>query len=167
MSAYIVEREHIVYLVQAAMHRALYPCQNGPALSWIWDIDHEAGAYKRETFHEPGDSVRVGNMLWDENRESVSYRYQDGENLPGPIGENYTITAKDFHIPLAHVDPVQVLKACDCYEYQACEHRGWEDSEAHAFIQALRERAYQALPGYDEAEWGAPKPLKSVCNTRN
>jgi hypothetical protein len=27
-------------------------------------------------------------------------------------------------------DPVQVLKSCDCYEYQSCEHDGWEDSEA-------------------------------------
>jgi len=49
--------------------------------------------------------------------------------------------------------PVAVLKACDGYEYQACEHPGWEASEAHAYINALRRRAIHALPGYDEAAW--------------
>jgi len=155
MSAYIVDREHIVYLVQAAAR--LKSSQHGPALAWTWNVDHEAGTYDRATFHESNDLVRVGNMLWDENRKSVCQRYQDTENLPGPAGENYTITPKDFSHPIQYPNPVQVLKARDCYIYQTCEHSEWEGSEAYAFICALTNRAIKALPGYDEAEWGAPK----------
>jgi len=166
MSAYIVDREHILYLVRAAISHELCAYPHDPALSWAWNVNRETGRIKRADTNTKG-LVDVGNMLWDENRESVSYRYQDSENLPGPIGEDYTITAKDFHIPLADIDPVQVLKACDCYEYQACEHQGWKDSEAHAFIQALRGRAIGALPGYEEAEWGAPKLLESVSDIPN
>ena len=50
-------------------------------------------------------------------------------------------------------DPVAVLKALDCYEYQACEDGGWEASEALAFCEALRHRAVGRLPGYEAAPW--------------
>ena len=40
--------------------------------------------------------------------------------------------------------------------HQACEHEGWDTSEAHTFVDALRRHASTRFPGYDAAEWGAP-----------
>lgn len=136
MSAYMVDREHIRYLVNAAMSST--------------SIDWERAA-------------QLGEILWAENRASIEFRYPDcvnnPDNLPGPIDEDFVYASHEpTRVPM---EPVQILKACDCYEYQACEHPGWASSEAKAFIDALRKRTWQALPGYDEAEWGAPAPAES------
>ena len=52
---------------------------------------------------------------------------------------------------------VQVIKACNCLDYQSCEHDGWEASEAKSFLDSLISAACHRLPGYDAAEWGPPK----------
>jgi hypothetical protein len=99
----------------------------------------------------------VGQMLWSENLRSVQCRYEDTKptELPGTDD----IPLYDAHAPWPQpIDPVEVLKAADCYEYQSCEHPGWETSESRSFIMRLRQRAWQHLPGYDDAPWGAPDP---------
>jgi hypothetical protein len=156
MSAYMVERNHIRYLLDAAMS----PCVHG-------HYDHAHRWFHNGTWHELGfgdfeRAAQVGQMLWDENRKSTHARYpdtiEDFSNAPGPCEESFLY---DQHRAASHYevyDLAQVLKSCDCFEYQACEHDGWKESEAHAFIMALRSAAWHALPGYENAVWGAPKP---------
>lgn len=98
-------------------------------------------------------------MLWRENIASVSARYpnESSATLPGPCNEDFVIRPSNCRNDFGLINPVQVLKSCDCYNYQSCEHEGWMASEAHAFIQALREAAIDALPGYEQAVWGAPR----------
>ncbi len=147
MSAYVVDREHIRYLVSAGL--AWDHISNGH-LQWYW----RSGWHKLE-----GENAsRVGQMLWDENIRSIEGRYPDcvghEERMPGAVGENYLFDFERW--PLGQIQPVQVFKACACYSYQSCEHEEWEASEAFAYIQALRKRAEGALPGYEDAEWGVP-----------
>ncbi len=52
-----------------------------------------------------------------------------------------------------HYLPVEIIKACDCYDYQSCETPDWKDTEAYAIMQMLRKRAIYSLPGYEEAAW--------------
>lgn len=108
----------------------------------------------------------LGQMLWDENYRSVNYRYSEAEPTP-----DYRATLID-----AELSPVAVLKAIDCYEYQACESPDWDQTRAHAFVTALRrvilgrhsdlarevpsrhdrsrtEHAYKATTEYDTAPW--------------
>jgi hypothetical protein len=98
-------------------------------------------------------------MLWDENIRSIEGRYPDTsgrpENMPGKCDGMliYSHISGDRRGPM---NPVQVLKAINCYQYQSCEHDEWKSSEAHAFIEALRSAAISALPGYEAAAWGAP-----------
>lgn len=88
-------------------------------------------------------------MLVTENYQSVHYRYEGASNLPGEVqDEDYVYSRVNEKI-----DPVQVIKAIDCFEYQTCEHPEWKDSEARKFCQALRGKAISLLPGYDEAAW--------------
>lgn len=159
MSAYIVDLNHVAFLVQAGTSLALG--QRHSTLTWIWNIDHEANTYERETLPQSDykQAQRVGQMLWDENIASVQARYPGDKNPPGP-------TDRDFEYPeqVPHFDifePAQVLASCDCYEYQSCEHPGWPASEAKAYIDALRKRAWTSLPGYGDASWGAPLTMNA------
>lgn len=169
MSAYIVDKEHILYLVQAAMSNTI---ARSFGVSWVWNRNEQAGTYERNEIRQTqyDKAADVANMLWRENIKSVSYRYPGDKTsgtLPGPVGGSLIVTKRDFLHPFNRFDPVQVLKSVSCYEYQTCEHPEWESSEAFAFCQALRHAAIDALPGYDAAEWGAPKTPKQegVCLT--
>jgi hypothetical protein len=159
MSAYIVEKHHIVFMVQAAMSRRIAKC------GFSWDVD---GYHQSLSCTDYNKAVEIANMLWQENIKSVSARYHDesADTLPGAInGEERVITTKDFEtIVFDTTEPVQVLKATDCYEYQSCEHDAWHRSAAKQFLDALRSYAWTCVPGYDDAEWGAPKPLPGARN---
>jgi hypothetical protein len=139
MSAFIVGTDHIDCLVSAALDAGMH--QSGFGIYW----DGE-----RVEWHN-ADSV--GAALLRENIASVSHRYADHgtDNLPGPIPN--PIPEDYIYQPCLKVDAAQVLKAIDCYEYQSCEHPGWNDSEARRFCGVLRRRYSAMMPGYDDALW--------------
>lgn len=151
MSAYIVNKSHILFLVQAMTSNTIQ--QHGLTFRW-----YHGGEGKQLNYGEDSNAADIANLLWRENIKSVSARYpnESSETLPGPL-EHETITARDFRHTFDSINPVQVLKACDCLEYQSCEHDGWIESEAHTILNRLRRDAIHALHGYDDAEWGAPE----------
>lgn len=156
MSAYIVDKNHILYLIQAAISRRI----NG-SYTFHWFVDKPDAESMWATLDADNHEqlADVGNMLWRENIRSVSHRYpgESSATLPGPI-EHEVIEAKDFQRVLwTEFNPVQVLKAIACFEYQSCEHSEWEKSEAYQFCKALRHTAINALVGYSDASWGAPE----------
>jgi len=107
--------------------------------------------------------AKLGQMLWDENRASVEHRYPDceGNDLPGPVGCNFTYGTHEIAMGKPSYSPVEILKACHCLEYQSCEHPGWTESEARGVLADVREAQERLVPGYEEAEWGIrdiPKP---------
>ena len=153
MSAWVVTKRHIDSMIRAG----LTPRRD--ALAWYTgqreDEDYQPGEpwgptqvenavkRRRELTDETAD--HVGAMLWNENRRSVDHRYDEATDR-----EVYRYRHSD-RLPS---DPVVLLKALDCYEYQSCEHPEWETSEARAFCEALRSRLIHRLPGYDAAPWG-------------
>lgn len=155
MSAWLVDREHIRFLVTAAMSRTLHSLP-GTHHSWTWDVDRAAGTYKRADLHCTGgghrsdgteqDAHAVGQMLWDENAASIAYRYHSHDEEPVVYGR---------HQRSRHpVTAAAIFNACDCYEYQSCEHPGWETSQAKVFVESLRSAAMRIVPGYDQQPWG-------------
>jgi hypothetical protein len=148
MSAFIVDRKHIRYLVEAASRFPSHRIQGGRLVWYDGEVRHDLKLGDHE------GQERMGQVLWTENIRSVSYRYQDDtlNTLPGPIGESY-VYGKHHSFPFVDVKAVQTLKACDCYEYQSCEHPEWETSEAKSIIDAIRKVAIHALPGYEDAKW--------------
>jgi hypothetical protein len=155
MSAFIVGEEHIRYLVNAGLSRVI---RKGYGLNWYLD-----GV--RVGTLDGGDNSDdlTGQMLWDENFKSVNHRYNNGDDLPGPLGLGRTAPKYKHRLDFDRksIDPVQVLKAIKCYEYQSCEHEGWEKSSANAFCEALRFAAIAALLGYDDAQWEVTAPVAS------
>lgn len=150
MSAFVVSRETIDVLVCGAQ----FGWGRGPGgeygLKW-WDVGpaelrdmHWSECHEhRRDFNDLG-ADQVGAMLWAENRRSVDYRYEESELEPLYLSR---------HVAGFRPTPVEVLKACDCYEYQSCEHPEWPRSEACSFVEALRGKAIHGLAGYGDAPW--------------
>jgi hypothetical protein len=153
MSAFEVCDTHIDVMVSAALEGTRY----GP-LSWYHDPreeipgtqpgemlpghdDYPASLERARREVNAENAEQWGATLLAENRRSVNHRYAEDE-LEAP----YTFTRYT-----GQLKPVALLNAISCYEYQSCEHPGWETSEAHGFCQALRHHAIQQLPGMDSA----------------
>jgi len=150
MSAYVVDRESIAYLVTAALQLP----ERHDSLRW-----HHAG--ESRTLHA-GDypaASRLGQMLWDENIRSVCFRYDepyaqvDRGKLPGTNGESYEFDFAAGEALTTSIEPAVVLGVADCLEYQSCEHPEWAESEAYAILNSIRRVAWQSLAGY---QWHPP-----------
>jgi len=154
MSAYLVGRNHIQFLVKAAHAIAR---QDRCTFRYF-----HKGAWHNVDEHDLTQNVRVGNMLWQQNIDSVGSRYKASlpSKMPGPRGETFVFGDDDVRVRFTDYNPSQILKSCHCYEDQSCEHEEWKTSEAHSFIRALEHQAMRHVVGYMEAEWGAPEPMK-------
>lgn len=126
MSAYVVNQNHISAIVRWA-------CRNNVVVH----------------FGNPTRSLRAGQeqemaeILLAENVRSVNYRY--AENEPPP--------AISYNPSAPAMSAIEVIKACQCLEYQSCEHPGWEESPACEILLAIQREAIKHLPGYSEARW--------------
>lgn len=129
MSAYIVHPAHINALVSWAEG------QHSPAVSYYWQGRHRPIA---------GDGDRIAAVLHAENVRSVNHRYAEHDPAHGHV-----------YAPEGGRDrsAVEILKAIDGYEYQACECPDYAETEANAICTALRNAAIHRLPGYDAADW--------------
>lgn len=145
MSCYLEDKAHIDALIRAAM--------SGDGLWFYWGPETEQDVIR------PGDYVKateIGRMLWATNFLSVAHRYgtEKIDDLPGPNG----LTRADilgyeyepaFFTP--SLEPVEVLKAVQGYEYQTCEIPDWRETKAWGFCHYLTSKMIGELPGYDEA----------------
>lgn len=132
MSSYQVSDNHLNVLVHA-----LFEFVDGAAV--VYDPDGKARYYE-ETDRD--SRSQVGQILRNENTWALSDRYGDD-----------TLIAYGYRRPATEYSPVQILKACDCYEYQAGASRTWDGSEARQILTQIRKGATQRLEGYDEADW--------------
>jgi hypothetical protein len=128
MSAYVVSKDHIDYLVSAAKEYT-----HGQPVNF----------YRVHDFVTHTNWSALGQLLWDENTRSVNYRYER---------EN-TATSYMFNRSPVPVTSAQVLKAISCYAYQSCEHDDWEASEAKAFTDWLTQQAHEHMAGMSDAMW--------------
>lgn len=155
MSAFVVDRNHVRYLVYAASQWGLGVLEQ---FNPTEDQD-PADPYARET--------RMGQELWDENVRSVMHRYpsRTGESsncsdkkLPGPIGEDFETFKYEPPNPVRNlINPLQVISSCRCLDYQSCEHEGWRSSLACRVLESIEAHAVEKIPGYRETKWGAPE----------
>jgi len=124
MSAYVVDDDHIDFLVSFAI----------------------AARLSNE------DPQTLGDRLLAQNTRSVNERYRAND-----VNPSYRFT--QFTGPMTSVE---VLKACDCYDYQACETDDYDQTEAHELIAKIRSEAIRRLAGYSDAKWGSrPNPARS------
>lgn len=76
----------------------------------------------------------------------AAYRARYGEQCEDP--------APYRHPDAQRLSFTQVVKACDCLDYQCSDWPDWPDSVAQRALSRIREHAIRlALPGYDDAAW--------------
>lgn len=151
VSAFIVSETHIRSLLDVAIngpsdcHIAIRPGSSAFTGYFTWHAPDTTAMFgARLERLDVGNADRVGQMLWNENYASVNHRYNEAEEP-----EVFTHLRPRHRLTFA-----EAFKAINCYEYQSCEHPGWEGSNAKAFCDALTARLIYTLPGYDEAPWG-------------
>lgn len=123
--------------------------------------------------HNWNDGPALFDMLAGENVKSLQARYPDIVSAPANDNEwNHpvprTLKIHDY-APLTTGELVMAVRG---YEYQACEHDGWQKSEAYRFCQILRDEALNKLAG-DANTWSIdetfgkdrsrPIPLSALC----
>lgn len=115
MSAWIVEKAHIDALVHAGI---------------LYGIEMRGhGVVKKE------NATDVGRDLWIENIRSVAYRYprESFADLPGP-------GLKPDGYRFEEIEPmsaVALFKAAECYSYQSCETKDYDDTPSGVYIESL------------------------------
>lgn len=127
MSAYLVPDYHINALVSWAAGR-----HGSNAVSYYWGGKH------REVRN---DEKRIASVLYAENVRSVNARYKSADPAHGFV----------FKRVVNVLNPIDVIKGCHGYGYQACEAEGYEESEAFAIVAAIAQSAIRSLPGYEES----------------
>jgi len=147
MSAWIVSKEHIDYLVTQWLR--------GDASMYV------GGGWEK---FGPEDADDVGRDLWTANLESVAFRYPGDRSGDRPGAghsdeeiENYRHTTI-YRLKGVSPGPFTLLKAVNCYRYQSCEHPGWKGSRADQLSNAIREKAIHLIGDeseeYQRAPWG-------------
>jgi len=125
------------------------------ALAWEF---HKQGVY--------GDTVGHSLEGWARdlafsNYSAIVERY-DAESALKMAGgqtrpEYMSACAKEARETRPQYSLIQLLKALDCYEYQACEYSRYRDRTAPCLndghVSSLRKYLVQELQGYDSADW--------------
>lgn len=96
----------------------------------------------------------LGNILKVQNYASVDYRYRDNAEYMADRVVQTGIKPYEYEHYPKYLDNVQVLKLCNCYDYQACETADYENTLACALVDRIRSACIISLPGYDDCEWG-------------
>lgn len=159
MSAFIVGKDHIDLLTSQIVGQSNLMFVRGGI------VDGYSGPW---TTLDDLDADRIGSILWAENLASIEARYPDTaethSNYPGPNDFTREQVAAYRWRRTPPVTPAEVFKAIDCYQYQSCEHKGWDTSHAKWLTDALRAPIARQVPGYDEAPWEWTRPLRwHVC----
>lgn len=145
MSAFIVHDNHIGAILR------WYLTQSNPAYRTRWNG-------LQPTILE-ADSMFTALAL--ENWRSVRYRYGAGDERPAPAPREGIQLAQ-----FAELSPVEVIKACECLDYQSCEHPSYERSDAKRLIDTIKNAAIGELPGYRGAAWEVTQTLDDQNRAR-
>ncbi len=139
MSCFVVSDEHLHALVTSAkMDRDFYLYHEGKDFR----IDSKAQANL------------IGQALKAQNYRSYNTRYNDTDEK---VPEYKFRESHDF-------SAVEIIKACKCYIYQACETEDYKSTLAIAFCEALINAQFHKLSGYEKADWEITKPKSNAIS---
>jgi hypothetical protein len=90
-----------------------------------------------------GNEQLLIDILETANRKAVSSKLGDGE-VAGGVKYRQTDS---------HQSPMQIIKLCRCFNYQACEVDDYIRTPAASMINTIINVAISNLPGYDDLKW--------------
>jgi hypothetical protein len=101
-------------------------------------------------WHEDATWIKAMMILYDENLRSLNARYKDSEPDAPFAPRSYV-----YNFGVQPLSAVEAIKACQCYDYQACETNDYEQTFARSLTKQIEDHAISRLPGWDAAPWGA------------
>lgn len=120
--------------------------------AWIVSKRHiDALAYWLDRMAIAHDKQKVGEMLWSENHRSIRARYgwydYNGKFVKRPKyhymdPQPYVTQSYYDDFDPQNLDQIQAL--VHCYNYQSCEHEGWEKSRAKRLMDKLETQLVRA-----------------------
>ena len=137
MSAFIVNDYHINALVS-------------------FGVQHKASFYTKNVGREYFNVVTaqvLAALLYRANVCSVNYRYRERTRTTG---------FKFQQVDVRHLTPADIIRACDCLNYQSCEVKTWDNSRARRALQAIREEAIYQL-SHSSNTWELRQPLQEAA----
>ena len=149
MSAYLADNNHITYILESALEINARQSRRHPEEYHWYDTSG------RHQVLSPATMQATGQMLREANVASIKDLYED-RPIQGfvPLGE----TLEYQYRPTTYAwDPVQVLKALECYTYQCC-FRDDSPQDADRLTRDLTHSVIMLLPGYEHRTWGAAEP---------
>jgi hypothetical protein len=151
MSAFQVSPDHIEAMLAAAERYGGKGHSSGRAFSFYCQGE-------RRSFEHIDELATFGRFLWDANAASVASRYGTSASTLGEGEESEVVSRLEPNFQFSPrrqrtPTPVETLKLCICFRYQCSDWKGWETSQAAAFVNALEYCATVALPGYGAAPW--------------
>ncbi|MFJ4233936.1 hypothetical protein [Cellulosimicrobium cellulans] len=147
MSAFILCKDHVDYLVEAVAWASTHPLGRGqitvevsaedvprlPAGTWGkgpgWTLFYPAATDAGLEF--------LGFELWRVNELSVRRLYGDDEPAPGPIPTPTAALYQRQPVNRALLNPAQVMQAAACWRYQSSEFSDWESTLAAKTVDTL------------------------------
>ena len=107
----------------------------------------------------------LGRWLWAENLRSLNachhlaVAYRAAHERCERLIEDYEFTQ------YVAIKPAQFHSVLEYYEYQCCDHEGWQASEAHQLCRNIADALLKLLIGDDTGPWGISRPadLEKVC----
>lgn len=137
MSAFIVNDYHINALVSYGVKfKAQFYTKNVG-----WEYFNEDTAWM------------MAALLYRANVCSVNRRYKERTRTNG---------FKFQSVDVNGLTAADIVKACDCLDYQSCEVGTWERSRARRALQAIREEAVRELAARSPA-WELRQPMKEAA----
>lgn len=138
MSCYICSADHIAALAVAIVHR-------------VGVHGYLSDGTSRE------QAVELAHMMYGENVASFRHYRWSRDDIEDSEPDWTAVIG--HRTPEAQPSALALIKSIHCYQYQACEHEAWESSDVKALTDELIAYLIPEIPGYFDAEWGAPKPL--------
>jgi hypothetical protein len=93
---------------------------------------------------------KIAEELAKENIRSVSHRYSVYKEERLVVSEAGDL-AETYYFNPGKLSALDILRMCECYEYQSCETPDWTSTLAYRQIQWIKTAAMSRLPGWDEA----------------
>lgn len=150
MSAFVVDRRHIDLIVSVIKELPADAEADESEVDLLRSsISRKLSEREPEISSRMGILGAVGEILIRQNVASVLYRYDNDESMV----PDYTRSLYEYQPLPFRPTCAEVLKALDCYDYQACETPDWEQTTAHWITSTLRDYLIKILPGYDRAPW--------------
>lgn len=107
-----------------------------------------------------GDPEEYATVLAMGNIDSIVARYTDTGDGDGACQAFANLSRRDYlkecidnaqAQDAQDLTTIEVLKACDCLEYQSCEDGHYFTSDAFRLLSWIRKQAVDDLPGYKDA----------------